>query len=180
MAKEKTAEEILEAAKLLERIMGIDLGQLEVERFESLRPMDQLVEDLQRDKRLKHRGPKGSTLKRTKRKQHWRTTLRKRREYYHAKTRPREILAKAEQLKTPEGWYTHVTRKWVRMGLEVFTLEEWVGEVWPTLEGRVPYVTRYDTGKGFTLDNVLVREDQSGIVLFDGKEYLLRKSGYIL
>lgn len=191
--KQISPEEALEASKLLDKIMGIDLDRMEVEKLEALRPVDRLVEELRRDGKLRS-GPKGRGLKpKDKRKhsptcsgkcrgncgsRHWRVRRRREREYYHAKTRAKRIDGKIKLLSTPEGWYAWVTKKW--KGVEHFTLEEWLGVIWPAMDGRVPYFTRYDTGRGYTLDNLLVREDKTGDVIFDGKEYLLRRLGYII
>ena len=177
--KKPSTDEILEASKLLEKIMGIDLDKLEVERVEQLRPVDRLIEDLKNDKKLR-RGPGNKGLpKRPRKKVHWREKRRRERAYYHAKTKPKKLERKIEMLKTGEGWWTWITRKWRGDGIECFSKEEWMEHVWPHVEGRVPYVTRYDTGKGYTLENVLVREDQTGTVLFDGTEHKMRRLGYI-
>ena len=181
MAKDKkmTTEELLEASEILQRIMGIDLNKVELERYEALRPVDKLIEDLKQDKALQ-RGPKAKGLPRVRKKVHWRTKRRRNREYYHAKTKWKNLEKRAESLKTGEGWYAHVILKWDQRGIPHFTLEEWLEVIYPLLEGRVPYFTRYDTGKGYVLDNILVREDKTGDVVFDGKEWLLKKLGYIL
>jgi hypothetical protein len=60
------------------------------------------------------------------------------------------------------------------------TLGEFTEHLYPfILEGKVPTFRRYDTKKGLTLANLIVR-DTSGAVLWDGKEYQLKLAGYIL
>lgn len=65
-------------------------------------------------------------------------------------------------------------RKWV------IGEEEWNTYVKPCLPvGEVVELRRYDTKAPTTLHNLVVY-DSSGVILFDGKEWLLRKQGYIL
>lgn len=176
--KKMSPEEMLEAARLLERICRIDLSKLEEERFEALRPVEKLVEDLRNDKKL-YRGP-GKGLGKPKKKVHWKTKRAKWRQYYQTSVKPRRADKLEEQLTTPEGWYAYVTRKWKVRDIPHFSLEEWTETIYPLLGGRVPYFSRYSTKKGFTLENTLVRATGTGEVIFDGKEHVLRKLGYIL
>jgi hypothetical protein len=176
--KELSPEEILSLLGTLEKITDINLDTLENQRFEALRPVDRLVEDLRNDKKLR-RGPKGMGRPKAKR-QHWKTLRKKKRIYHAVRGKRLKMEALAEKLTTPEGWYEHVTYKWKREGHTMFTLDEWVNVIWPDLGGRVPYFNRYDTGKGFTLDNVVVYEAGTNKVLFDGMEHRMKKLGYLL
>lgn len=176
--KETSPEDVLELLRTLEKINDINLDRLSTEKFEALRPVDQLVETLKRDKTLR-RGPKDRSMG-TRKKVHWKTKRRKWREQYHRNGK-RYRLAKIEkQLSSPEGWYEYLIFEWKKDKVDFFTREEWLEVIWPALGGKVPYFNRYDTKKGFTLDNVVVYETGTRKVLFDGKEHLLRKMGYIL
>lgn len=111
-------------------------------------------------------------------KQHWRT----RRKYlkdYHQKVRAPKNRAKAIAALREKGWYGYLLIGWKRRHLPVdVTLEEW-NEVVGTMENVVPFVTRYDTSVGIRLDNLLIRDRDTGETVFDGKEYQLKLYGCI-
>lgn len=168
-----SGDEALELSDLLEKIGRIDLGKLAEERVD---PMDRLVKEMEKDGGLSRK--KVRTSPKIK-KQHWATRRKKRRQYHREKVVPRKKARLAQQLKTPEGWYPYITRKWKERDLGFFTLDQWVGIIWPCLGGRVPVFGRYDRRKGFTLENTVVRDDRTGDVLFDGIEYRMYNLGYI-
>lgn len=193
-SKKVSNEEALEASEILARILGIDLDKLEVEKYKALRPVDQLIHDLEKEEVLVP--SKGKPRKRlTKRykhspscsgkcggrcgKNHWTARKKKRREYYRTVERKADIRKRVEGLKTGKGMFGIVTKTWGKRRIEHFSLEEWLTRLYPRLDGRVPSFTRYDTGKGYTLDNMVMR-DETGTVVWDGKEELLRELGYIL
>lgn len=167
-----TPEEALELAELLAKISKIEL--------KPNRPEAELVEDLMKDKVLR-RGPKGIGLRKPKKKPlHWKTRRKKAREVYHAKGKQQRMARKIKKTDSAEGWYKIVNDKWRERSIPYFTLEEWLQVIWPALGGRVPCFTRYDTSKGFLLENIVVREDKVGTVLFDGMEYRMWRKNYIV
>ena len=192
MSKTTSNDEALELLKLLEQINRIDLGELEVEKFEKLAPVDQLVTRLEKEgtpmvrvlkkhkKVYKHSPTCSGRCNGICGGNHWKVKAKKRRAYYQEKRKPAKRKKKQELAKTPEGWYQIVTLKWKERRYEFFSLEEWKEILWPHVEGYVPVFSRYDTNKGFTVDNIWVQCNQTGQVIFDGAEHSLRKGGFIL
>ena len=185
--KENNGQQALELEALLRKIGKVDLDKVqEVERSQ-LPQMEQLIISLEEGgdfiRKMKDRTGVGRT--RSTPKVHH-STLRARRrkkyrDYYHTKGRVLRRQATAKLLSTPEGWWKHITQKWREKGVEVLmTEEEWLTVVWPTLEGNVPVITRYNPGLPISLDNLLVYKSNSRTVLFDGKEWKLKELGYIL
>lgn len=115
-------------------------------------------------------------------KQHWRAKRRWRKNYYHEVTVPKERQRRAALLEG-DGW-SLVQDYWHRSKKEYsITKEEWMENVEEYVTGKMFTVNRYDTTKGYSLDNIIVRQTSSGMrgaVLFDGKECRLRQLGFIL
>lgn len=157
----------------LAKVNQIDLGKVAeaAERAKSVQ--DKFIEELHKGKPLTRLRPK------RKQRQHWKTKRRLQREYHANIRKPRNAVAKAELLRQG-GWFALLKKGWDKAGVPVeVTAEEW-NEAVGSLVDYVPVVGRYDTSLGVRLDNVIVRSRDSGEVLFDGKEWLLRSSGYIL
>lgn len=85
----------------------------------------------------------------------------------------------------PEDLYFWVSKKrgdarykYQRPGWEI-TYEEFLEYVFPKLGDRIPIVRRYDTKKGWSLENTIwFDSDDKTKVLFDGNEWRLRQLGY--
>ena len=164
------SDQLQELLATLAKVNQIDLGKVAeaAERAKSVQ--DRFREELEKGKSLSRRKPK---------KRHWRTKRKYHKEYYQRVAAPRKARAKAELLKSG-GWFSLMMEGWNKRGVPVeVSREEWEREV-GTLEDYVPTVERYDTRLPVRLDNVLVRDRDSGHVLFDGKEWKLRSCGYIL
>jgi hypothetical protein len=191
--KKPSTEELLEASALLAKISAIDLDKLDVERYEALRPVDRLIEDLQSDKKV--REWKVKPKKKTKPHRHspkckgncrnrcgsghWTAKRKKERDY--SKSRRGYLRNwRADKIRTAKGMYSLVVLDWRKKGKPFLSLEEWETVLYPLLDGRVPSFTRYDTEEGFTLENTVMADLDTGNIIFDGKEYILRKLGYIL
>lgn len=175
-------EELVELSRLWQKIEQITPEELaEAVQAEALPPIEQLAEDLKNAKAVT-RKVKGAGRPKAK-KQHWKTTARKRKEYYQSTVKYKRLIKKGELLSTgPEGWWEHIRGHWYQKGYEVhLTKQEWIDIVWPTLGGKVPVIRRYVTAEPISLENIYVVESGTqNNVLFDGKEWRLRKDGYIL
>lgn len=114
-----------------------------------------------------------------KRKVHWRTKKRWRKNYYHEVTVPKNRERRAALLEG-DGWGL-VHDYWHRKSIAyTITREEWMDNVEEFVTGKMFTVNRYDTTKPISLENIIVRETRTRAVLFDGKECKLRAMGYIL
>jgi hypothetical protein len=140
-------------------------------------PNDKLLDAL-RSNRIIHRGVKGKG--RPLKKLHWKTKAARRKNYLHTIHYPRMKDRLAEQLTTGEGWYRYLTAGWRKHKQEYrLTQEEFMEQIYPRLNGRVPVFYRYSLKKPISLDNCYVLgEDRS--VLWDGAEYKLERLGYCL
>lgn len=168
----------LEVAKLLTQLDDLEIPEAVDER----NPMDRLVDELKQSNAIARR-VKQRTAKPKRKKMHWKTARRKKNEYYQNVARYRRLELKGELLEEgPAGWWTYLTRLWKRHKVPVeMTEQEWTEVIWPTLEGRVPVIHRYQPNKPISLGNVYVTESENHKnVLFDGKEHALRAAGYIL
>lgn len=183
MGKNKLdADSVLELNDLFNKIKGIDLKAVEMEKLEAMRPVDRLVEDLKNDRKvvrkLKDRTGNGRT---PKPKVHYQTRRKRQREYYHNTTKPKRTIQKAELLTTPEGWWEYLTTSWKRKKVPVeMTKEEWLEVVWPILDGRLFVVRRYNVNGPISLENIYLQESGTTTTLFDGTEWKLQQLGYIL
>lgn len=177
-----TAEEALELERVLSVIKGIDLDRAIEQKQAEMLPVERAIARLNNGGSLVRRAKAKSVRKK---KAHWKTRqARKRAEnqlYYARRLKDRRREELAEKLKTAEGWWEHVSGTWKRkrVGLKI-TKEEWLTEVWPKVEGRIFITYRYNTKEAMSLGNMLVKDSDTDNVLFDGKEYALRKNGYIL
>lgn len=169
--KEQSPEAIDELLGLLAKIDQIDLTKLEKELEEKKTKKQKAIEEMAEGTfKLK---PK------KKAKKHWRAKRRYWREYHQTVRKPAQRKRRAVLLEEG-GWYGILHELWERAKLDIeVTREEWEEAV-GTLDDVYPMVTRYDRSVGIRLDNVLVRDRDTLKVVFDGKEHLLRKQGYIL
>lgn len=169
--KEQSPEAIDELLGLLAKIDQIDLTKLEKELEEKKTKKQRAVEEMiSGEFKLK---PK------KKAKKHWKAKRRYWREYHQTVRKPAQRKRRAVLLEEG-GWYGILHELWTRAELDIeVTREEWEEAV-GTLDDVYPMVTRYDRSVGIRLDNVLVRDRDTLQVVFDGKEHLLRKHGYIL
>ena len=167
----------------LEKIQEEDLqklSQMESLGSQSLSSMEKMVEELKKSQSVT-RKVKGAQLK--KKKVHWKTAQRKRREYYQSTAKHRRIIKKGELLSTgAEGWWEHIRGHWYQKGYAVeLTKEEWTEIIWPALGGRIPVFRRYNTNAPISLENIyIVESGTQKTVLFDGKEHKMRELGLIL
>lgn len=169
----------LELQAMFEQLKGIDLSKLDEEIEMRKTKIEKLTEDLELGKkwerRLHKKRPRGRP------KLHWKTReanlKRRKKKYYENVLKPRRARELAEELRTVEGWYKHITRLWKG---ERMTFEQWEQELWPKLEGRIPVFKRDDTKKGWTLDNVSMYESGTGVLISSSEDYRLKKLGYTL
>lgn len=175
---QESIQEALDMSSFLYKLQQIDLGKVESEKEKALSPQDRMIRDLRANKRinryLKSRTPRRKKL-------HWTQKRRNRLNYLRAVAYPKRAAQLADSLETGEGWYKYLCTGWrkKRVGIEM-TEREWVDEVWPTLEGRLPVIVRYDSKGPISLGNIYVLDSETRTVLFEGADYLLRKGGYTL
>lgn len=167
---------VLELQRLSEQLAQIDLTKLEEEKERRKTKIEKLSEDAALGRKLERRfgekrGPGRPKL-------HWKTRMARRKatkkKYYDQKWKPRRQKELAEELKTVEGWYAHITRLWKG---ERFSFEEWETELWPLLKGRVPTFKRDDTSLGWTLDNVCMYESGTRNLIYSPETLKLRDLG---
>lgn len=174
-----TPELALELQRMFEQLKDIDLSKLDEEIEQRKTKIEKLTEDVALGKKWERRLHKKRPPGRPK--LHWKTreANRKatRKKYYDNVWKPRRQIELAEELKTAEGWYKHITRLWKG---EKMTLEEWEEHLWPKLEGRIPVFKRSDTKKGWTLDNVSMFESRTGVLISSCEDYKLKAMGYTL
>ena len=174
-------KQALELAELIEKLSSVDLDKIKIE---AMSPLEQMAHELETSGKFQ-RAVAGAKKPKSRRKIHWSTArarARKRqRDYYHRVIKPATLRKRAAMLRTPEGWWEHQTALW-RARKEPYTItkEEFLEVVWPALGGEVPVFHRYNPGLPFSLDNLIVYKNRSKQVLFDGKEYELKRLGYIL
>lgn len=179
---ELTADDVIDLNKLFTQLEAIDLGKMEKEKTQV-----EIVEKLENDVTLRRAILTGTKIKRDGRKtrMHWRKRLARRRAYYASKVKPKRDAELLVRLTTPEGWYERITERWrKRDKVTYFTYEEFLEHFWWQIEDYKALLTfrRYDRTVGFELSNIYVidvREKRNEVV-FDGKEWGLRKLGYIL
>lgn len=179
--REISPEDALEMARVLEQIQRIDLDKVAEEREQAKAPLDRLVEDLKAGRDMKR-----ALVRKTARPKrlHWSQKRNRRRRYertrYHEVLKPKRKAELAVKLKTSEGWWEVATKSWRRMKVEVLLTREEFEVMAPSWleKGRVPIFVRYDASKPVSLDNLMVRDNETREVLWDGKEWLLSKLGY--
>lgn len=189
------AQDVVDLNTLFEQLGGIDLGKLNTEKEKK-----ELVERLATDPTLRRNKPGKTGLGRTPKRKphgpncsgsrctgcgpsHWRHRRKKNNQWYAAVGKPRRDAKKAESLKTPEGWYEHITHRWKQMKIEHFTYEEFLETFWPMIrdDNVLPTFRRYNTRSvGFTVGNVYVINVRTTEVVYDSAEERLRSLGAIL
>lgn len=170
------AEKEDDVLRLIQKVEGAfaDLDK-EIERKQAeMRPMDRLVSELEKGRVI--------VRKRKRPKMHHATRRKKRRMYYAKTEAPRRKKRLAAQLSEgAPGWYRYLRKQWLQQKIKVELTEEQFAEVlWPVIDGYVFSVRRYDFKKGIDLHNIWVEDIDTGNVLFDGKEHVLRELGMIL
>ena len=185
--KQISPEEVIELQRTLDKLSQIDLDRVHEKEIESLPQLEQMLYALENDKSFKRtlKSRQGTGRDRKTPKLHHNTRIARsrkyKRDYYHAKGRLQERRKKAQLLSTPEGWYKYLRKKWQERKVEVkLTEQQWCDIIWPELKGNVPIVTRYNTGKAASIDNLLIYKNGTRDVLFDGKEWFMKEQGYIL
>lgn len=178
-------EDALELQALWEKIKAIDLEKAAAERLEKMTPVERMIEALK-----EQHGDMRKLRKEINRKKslHWKTKRKRKRarenKYYHEVLKAKRSLKRAEQLTTPEGWWQHLNKvSWKPMGAKVkMTYEEFVRYFYEPYigKGRLVVFYRYDKKGPISLGNVLVRDNETREVVFDGKEYLMEQAGYVL
>jgi hypothetical protein len=173
-----TSEDVLDINEILSKIERIDLDKIQIEREEKKDDVTKLIEKMSKNETVRRivtgKGrPKGRA--------HWKARRHRRRDYDRKVAYPKKKEKLAATLVNPEGWYAYLIRGWQMKKIPIgLTLEEFTEHLYPfILEGKVPTFRRYDTKKGLTLGNLIMR-DTSGAVLWDGKEHQLRLGGYVL
>lgn len=187
-------EDAKELVRLAEKLAKIDLEKLAEEKERSKTPLDRLAEDLKANRTvlaiLSKKGKGKITHSPTCSGRcggrcgdnHWRVKRRKKRvrdKRYKDKIRALRKAEVAEKVRTKEGWWDILTQKWREKKVEVeLTREEFFEVIFPSFYPRVPLFLRYETDKPVSLENLIVRDQETGEYLWDGKEYLLVKMGY--
>lgn len=172
-------ELVVELQRTFEQLQSIDLSKLDEEIEARKTKIEKLSEDVALGKKWERRLHKKRSPGRPK--LHWKTREARRaatkKRYYENKWKPRRQKEMAEELKTAEGWYKHITRLWKGDRL---TLEEWKEYLWPKLNGRIPVFKRDDTKKGWTLDNISMYESGTGALISSSEDYKLQALGYAI
>lgn len=175
-------DEMLKMAEALEKIRRGDLGE-KPERAVNLSPIDKAVADLKAGKPFKRALATRAKVSRPK--AHWSKKRAAKRKYdrtrYTEVLRPMRKQALAERIQTAEGWWEVARKGWERHGIPVeMTEQEFCEVVYPAFYPHVPVFFRLDKGKGWSLDNLLVRDTETRKVLFDGNEHTLKLLGFVL
>lgn len=202
------ALELSSLEELLKSVASVDLDQLKVEKmgpvekYFTQREKDYLEGRLRSAKKAKKQGARLKPDRRKpefRKKLHWKTRAKKRKEYYKQVAYPR-YLRKMSQLQAEKGWYDIMKRGWENWGWKCnITREEWDTYVEPLLHRgdcsgteehpckgcAVPFTERYNTSDPvITLQGIMIFDKQStGRLrkpLFDGAEHHLKMMGYTL
>lgn len=172
---EMTPEQIVRILKVMEaeKIRANLPEVIPTEREKLLRMMETKST---KDALAKARKPK-------RKKGHWKTRLKKNREYMrpYMAARYRNVIVPMMRKELEAGdWYSYYVRRWKKRGQKFsMTRQEWEENV-KVPDGQVPTVWRLDTKKPICLESILVKDRQTGIVYFDGHEYALRRMGAVL
>ena len=179
------AKALTELSRLIEEVSAVDLDKLKVEK---MGPVEKYFTQREKDYlagRIRSKVKPDKRKPENRRKMHWKTRAKKRKEYYKQVAYPR-YLRKMSQLQAEKGWYDIMKRGWENWGWKCnITREEWDTYVEPLLDGRVPYTERYNTSDPvITLQGIMIFDKQStGRLrkpLFDGSEWYLKQLGYTL
>ncbi len=177
------ALELSSLEELLKSVASVDLDQLKVEK---MGPVEAYFTQREKDYlagRIRSKVKPDKRKPENRRKMHWKTRAKKRKEYYKQVAYPR-YLRKMSQLQAEKGWYDIMKRGWENWGWKCnITREEWDTHVEPLLEGRVPFTERYNTSDPvITLQGIMIFDKQStGRLrkpLFDGATWYLHQLGY--
>ena len=176
-------EEMLEVTRVLERINKLSQVQVEEVIRREGTPLEQYVRALEDDdkqlrKELQFKRKKTELQRKTgRKKQHWKTAQKKEREYHVRVRGPRRRAKMAREI-AEGGWWPRVRTNWVGNGLDIHMSEdEWVEYIQPRVGDRLPTVWRIDTSKGISLGNIVVKDRETGELLYDGAEYQLYQQG---
>lgn len=184
----KKVEEALELHsldELLKAVAAVDLDQLKIEKMGPVEAYFTIREKEYLERRVKAKVKPDKRKPEFRKKLHWKTRERKRKEYYKQVSYPR-YLRKMSQLVSDKGWYDIIKGGWERWGWTVhITREEWATHIEPLLVGRVPYTERYNTSNPvITLAGIMIfdKTDTGRLrkPLFDGAEFHLKQLGYTL
>lgn len=177
------AKALTELSRLIEEVSAVDLDKLAVEK---MGPVEKYFTQREKDYlagRIRSKVKPDKRKPENRRKMHWKTRAKKRKEYYKQVAYPR-YLRKMSQLQAEKGWYDIMKRGWENWGWKCnITREEWDTHVEPLLEGRVPFTERYNTSDPvITLQGIMIFDKQStGRLrkpLFDGATWYLHQLGY--
>lgn len=163
------------------KIDQIDLAELDIAVEAKRTQLDRKIAELEKGVLTGRKAKKrpGRPFNNGRNRQHWRTRKKYLKEYHRTVRAPKNLRARLDLLRK-DGWWGVMQKSWKRRRIPIeVTKEEWEETV-GTLEEYIPYVQRLDTRLGIRLDNVLVKDRDSGEVLFDGGLYSLRQSGQII
>lgn len=176
-------DDLLELMKLGEIISKLDMDKVAQEKIERLSERNRIVHELLTSNKDVDRRLKLAKAKPKRKKLHWKTREKRRKDYYKRVLVPRAKARKAAVL-GDKGWYPLLAEQWRRAGLQVLlTQEEWDTFILPELGERTPNVHRYDATGAIELGNIWVTARSvrgSTSTVFDGMEFKLRSDGYIL
>lgn len=171
-------DELLELMKLGETIAKLDLNKVAEERLARMSEKTRVVHELVSQSKDIDRRLKLLKKPKKRKKQHWKTREKKRRDYDKNVRTPRARERKARIL-DEKGWYPILREQWIRMGLDVqLTVEEWDEHIATVLGDRTPNIRRYNPSGPISLGNITVLAGKSTV--FDGMEYSLKALGYAL
>lgn len=179
------ADEALALEATLRAIQEIDLEQLLEEKAKMPMSGEELANKLRQNKRVEAIAPSRRKKKPGPRKKHWKAKQKvKRAKDKRYRERRRKMLRRdklAEAALDASKCYAYKLQRWLEVGTEVeLTEKEWVEEVWPELGGMWPAkVFRHEKEKPISVENIYILATKRDVVLFDGKEHMLRKQGYI-
>lgn len=118
--------ELLELMKLGETIAKLDLNKVAAERVARLSEKNRIVHDLVSQSKDVDRRLRQLKAPKKRKKMHWKTKEKKRRDYDKNVRTPR-VKARKAQILGERGWFPILLEQWKRTGLQVeLTQEEWV------------------------------------------------------
>lgn len=177
--KGKEVDDLLGLDAFLEKIKKIDLGKLAEEKLNKLTEKQRAVHDLLSNNPAVDRRIKQAVAKPKKRKKlHWKTKEKRRKDYYQKVVKPKLRERKAKML-DENGWFPLLQEQWKRAKLEVeLTEDQWNEHIAPWLGDSTPQIHRYDPTRGISLANIWITTGSRTV--FDGVEFVMKSKGYIL
>lgn len=173
----ESVEELLELMALGEVLKKLDMGKIAEEKLNRLTEKNRVVHDLLAGNKVVDRRLKQATSPKKRKKLHWKTKEKTRKDYYKKVVVPKNRERKARLL-GEHGWYGVLAAQWKRAKVEVeLTEDQWNEHIKPKLGEATPSVSRYDPAAPISLYNVCIRT-RLGTV-FDGVEYKMKELGYI-